>query len=262
MQIARRVRGLVLILGLALVSQAVAHDIWIETTETMVKPEQRLDLFLKVGNHGNHHRDFAVIGKLRKGQQNVSVLNPDGKSVDLTSGLAERGGESNESSLAISYVAKSVGVYQAMSTFDQVMSYAPVRDIKCAKTYFSVEGESDQASYKAKPTGAPFEIIPITDPVAQVRVGREFKVQLFFHGKPLANNLISFIPKGVELKGEIDPRFEVRTDANGVALLRLERSGQWLVASHLQDKSAKGTGYESINYSATIHLLVPKNKAE
>ncbi|OWU66122.1 MAG: cobalt ABC transporter substrate-binding protein, partial [Armatimonadetes bacterium Cent15-Ar3] len=75
----RRVLGL--ILGLALMSQALAHDIWIEANQTLVRLGEQVNLALMLGNHGNHHRDFKLASKIPAGQQSLRVLTPEGTSI-------------------------------------------------------------------------------------------------------------------------------------------------------------------------------------
>jgi uncharacterized GH25 family protein len=108
-----------------------------------------------------------------------------------------------------------------------------------------------------KPIGAHLELVPVSNPLFGLGVGTSFSVKLLYKGKPLKDSVVSFIPKGVPLSGEIDSKFEAKTDAKGVATVTLDQSGQWLIAAHVKDSTASGAGYKSIGYSATIHLRVP-----
>ncbi|MBS1719058.1 MAG: DUF4198 domain-containing protein [Armatimonadetes bacterium] len=253
-------RTLGIVLGLALMSQAKAHDIWIEASSAVCKVGQEMKLSLMLGNHGNHHRDFALRDRIPAGRQQLLVLSPDGSRNDLTSKLQETMLESKTSYWSTGFAASKAGGYQLVSTFDQVMSYAPVRDIKCAKSFLFVKDGSSRSSRKLpknlSQVGSPFELVPVSDPFESALVGSTFKVQLLFKGKPMRDAVVSFIPKGVELKGDLDPAFEFKTDGSGIAGKAFDRSGQWLIVAHFKDSTAKGTGYDSIGYSATIHLIV------
>ena len=83
------------------------------------------------------------------------------------------------------------------------------------------------------------------------------KVRVLYKGKPAANTKVSFIPKGSELRGDLDASYEKMTDAKGEAQLTLREANSYLVAAHVSDPEAKGTGYKSIGYSATLCILVP-----
>ena len=254
-------RGLAVVCGLILVGQAMAHDIWIETNQSLLRVGEPVSLSLMLGNHGNHHRDFRLASKIPAGQQNLSVMGPNGKTLDLTTSLIDNGYEPKEGFWGATFQGDEPGIYQAVSTFDQVMSYAPVRDIKCAKTYFALTPTLDNPKKVEtgfqKPVGAPLELVPVSNPVFDLGVGTSFSVKLIYKGNPLKDTVVSFIPKGVTLAGEMDPKFEVKTDAKGIATLSLNQPGQWLIAAHVTDANASGDGYKSIGYSATIHLRVP-----
>lgn len=257
----RQWRGLAVAFGLTLMGRALAHDIWIEANQSLLRVGEPVSLSLMLGNHGNHHRDFRLASKIQAGQQNLSVVDPSGKSIDLTTSLIDNGYEPKEGFWGATYQGDQAGIYQAISTFDQVMSYSPVRDIKCAKTYFALTPSLDNPKKVEtgfqKPVGAPLELVPVSNPVFDLGVGTAFSVKLLYKGSPLKDSVVSFIPKGVTLTGEIDPKFEVKTDSKGIATLSLNQPGQWLIAAHVTDASASGEGYKSIGYSATIHLRVP-----
>jgi len=144
---------------------------------------------------------------------------------------------------------------------DKVMSYAPVRDIKCAKTFFAVSGSLDQTpafdSGFDRVLGLPFEIVPLVSPVGSFHAGGLMRVRILFKGKPMANTRVSFIPKGTQLRGEFDSAYEKKTDANGEAELALKEGNLYLIAAHYTDVAAKGKGYQSIGYSATLCVAVP-----
>ncbi len=261
MRPAKQWRGVGLVLGLALTSQALAHDIWVEVNQSLARVGDQVGLALMLGNHGNHHRDFRLASKIPAGQQSLRIVSPTGTSLDLTQNLVDNGYEPKEGFWSSTFQAEKPGIYQAVSTFDQVMSYAPVRDIKCAKTFFAFTTSLDKPVRSDqgfdRPVGAPLELVATTNPIYGLGSGSKFSVKLLFKGKPLPDILVSFIPKGVTLLGESDPKYEVKTDQAGVASLTLSQAGQWLIVAHLKDNAVSGEGYTSIGYSATIHLVVP-----
>lgn len=250
-----------LFLLVAATSVASAHDIWLEATANVVRTGEWISLNLMLGNHGNQHRDFRLAGKVMAGDQRLLLIDPKGNQVDLTPSLVDRGYTPQEGFWSARAVASMPGLYTAVSTFDKVMSYAPVRDIKCAKTFFVASKSLDRVPEKnpgfGRRVGAPLELVPVVNPITPFGPGSNLRVRLLFKGKPYANAKVSFIPRGAELKGEIDPTYERTTNANGEASLTLKEANPYLVVAHVKDATAKGEGYDSINYSATLTLIVP-----
>jgi uncharacterized GH25 family protein len=88
--------------------------------------------------------------------------------------------------------------------------------------------------------------------------GQPIKVRLLFKGKPLADEAVSFIPRGETLTEEFDPRYERRTDANGRAKFTPKEGNHYLVVAHRADAAERGSGYDSTKYSATMCVYVPQ----
>jgi len=240
---------------------ASAHDIWIESSANLVRTGDLLRLSLMLGNHGNEHRDFKLASKIAAGDQNLFVFGPKGDKLDLTSTLFDNGYGPQDGFWSTTFQPEQPGMYMALSTFDKVMSYAPVRDIKSAKTFFVVSNSLD-AVPEANPgfdrvVGAPLELVPIVNPVTPFGSGNILKVKLLYKGKPLPNSVISFVPRGATLKGEMDMAYEKKTDANGIAQLTLKEANSYLISAHQGDDKASGEGYKSIGYSATLCMIVP-----
>lgn len=257
----KQVRTL-LCLGLAAtVVAGQAHDIWIEAGAQIVRSGEWTTLNLMLGNHGNNHRDFKLASKVAAGDQSLVIYGPNNLKLDLTSTLVDNGYTAQEGFWSARFQAPSPGLYLAASTFDKVMSYAPVRDIKSAKAFFVASPTLDSVKESNpgfdKVLGHALEIVPVINPVTPMGPGTTLKVKVLFKGKPLAGAKVSFIPKGIELSGEMDARFEKKTDASGMAQLDLKESTRYLIATHYRDNEANGEGYQGINYSATITVLVP-----
>lgn len=250
------------VLATALVAVAAsAHDIWLETNSAVIRQGDVISLSLMLGNHGNEHRDFRLASKIGAGKQNLVVYGPNGRSYDLTPELIDTGYAPQEGFWTTTFAPDTPGLYTAVSTFDQVMSYAPVRDIKSAKTCFVVSKSLDRVPTKNpgfnRVYGHPLEIVPISNPVTPMGPGIVLKVRVLYKGKPLAGNKVSFIPRGTTLSGTLDPRFEKLTNARGEAQLTLTEAKTYLIVTHVKDGEAKGVGYESIGYSASLTLIVP-----
>lgn len=241
---------------------AAAHDIWIEPNVNLVRTGEAVSLALMLGNHGNKHRDFRLASKVSSEDRRLFVIDPSGRRIDLTASLIDNGSAPEEGFWSGRFTPSAPGLYLAASQFDKVMSYAPVRDVKSAKTFFVASPSLDQVGPENpgfdRVLGHALELVPLVNPVTPFGSGSTLKVRVLYKGKPFPNAKVSFIPRGAKLTGEIDVRFERKTDAKGEATLTLPEANTYLIATHFTDEKAKGAGYGSIHYSATLCLFVPK----
>ncbi|MGV3614078.1 MAG: DUF4198 domain-containing protein [Fimbriimonas sp.] len=256
------IRRLASVLALTLVGGfAAGHDIWVEPNVNLVRLGEPISLALMLGNHGNTHRDFRLANKVGAGDRSLWLIAPDGSRRNLTPSLVDNGYAPEEGFWSARFTPSAPGLYLAASTMDKVMSYAPVRDVKSAKTFFVASPTLDRVPARNpgfdRVLGHALELVPIVNPVTPFQSGSELRVRLLYKGKPLAKSKVSFIPRGAKLSGEVDSRFERMTDANGEASLPLREANAYLVAAHHADDQAKGKGYESVHYSATLCLVVP-----
>lgn len=251
-------RGVVAsILTLVFVPAASAHDLWIEASARAVRVGAWLSLSVMLGNHGNEHRDFKLAGKVAAADRRLFVVGPDGRRQDLSPSLFDVGMTPDEGYWTTRFHPTTPGLYIAGSSFDKVMSYAPVRDVKCAKAFFVAGASLDHppaASGFDQALGAPFELIPLTDPTA-LAPGKPLRVRLIYRGHPMAGVKVGFVPRGAAAEGETDPHYQATTGPDGTAQMILRESNAYLVAAHWTDEKAKGKGYGSINYSATLYVL-------
>lgn len=248
------VRYLVALVLVGLVGgQARGHDIWIQPSASVLEAGDWLRLNLMLGNHGNSHRDFKLASKVSATAKNLQVYRPDGVVEDLTSALADLGLDEKEGYWSARYVPTAPGLYMAASFFDQVMHYAPVRDVKSAKTFFRV-GPTVATGFD-RSLGHALEIIPSSNPILVAT--DTLAVRILYKGKPLPETKVSFIPMGATLKEDDDPDHETKTDMSGTAKMKVAQGDVYLVVAHYKDREAKGEGYAGINYSATLCLVVP-----
>lgn len=250
-------RGLSLGLSLFLVASVFAHDIWVETNRTTMRTGETVRLALKLGNHGNAHRDFQVASKVAAADRKLVVFGPKGETWELGAGLVDQGPGPREEFWYGYFIPKEVGLYLAASSFDKVMTYGPVRDIKSAKVLFAAGSPDGSKRGFDRVLGHDLEIVPLEDPTAMVP-GSRVRLRVLYKGKPLANAKVSFIPRGVDLQGAVDTNYERTTNAKGDAELVLKSPNDYLIATRFTDDKAKGKGYESIHYSATLFVIVPE----
>ncbi|MCO6459751.1 MAG: DUF4198 domain-containing protein [Pirellulaceae bacterium] len=247
-----------LLLGLP----ALAHDTWVETNTNLIRTGDAVHIDLKLGNHGNDHRDFKLAGKLAAPDCRLEVAAPDGRRYDLQQRLADVGYTPQEGYWTTKFAASEPGLYTVLHTFDRVVPYAPIRAIKSAKTMFLVSESLDRVPRDQtgfdRQAGHAFELIPLTNPVAPMGPGQRINVRLLFQGKPLAGARISFIPRGQSLAEGMDSEYERTSDLKGEASFTPRSGNVYLVVAHHADPNAAGDGYEATKYSATLVVFVPE----
>src|SRR5262245_5158104 len=159
------------VIGVLLVSAmpAFAHDTWVETNANIVRTGDSVYVDLMLGNHGNDHRDFKLASKVELKSSTLEIVAPDGTAYDIKDRDVDTGYTPTEGFWKAKFVVASPGIYMVSHTFDQVMSYAPVRAIKSAKTFF-IAGRSLDKVEKDLPgfdraLGHALEIVPIANTV-------------------------------------------------------------------------------------------------
>lgn len=251
-----------LLIVLALASPALAHDTWVETNTNLVRSGDAVYVDLKLGNHGNDHRDFKLAGKVDLEGSSLEVLSPDGGRYDLKSELIDTGYAPKEGYWTAKFVPATPGLYLVAHERDRVVHYAPTRSIKSAKTFFVVSPSLDQVSQDNpgfdRVLGHPLEIVPLTNPVTPMGPGQPLSVQLLYQGEPLAGVPVSFIPRGHQLQEGFDADYERMTDSQGRASFTPKTGNAYLVVAHHREPTESGEDYENTKYSATLTVFVPE----
>jgi uncharacterized GH25 family protein len=247
-----------------LVPIAGAHDVWLETNTPLVRVGEQIDLDLKLGNHGNNHRDFKLASKVSAEAASLQLLTPSGKRQDLKPALVDLGYTPKEGYWSAPVVASEPGYYVAYSADGKVVNHGkPVRSIRSAKVYWLADKSLDQparhgAAYR-QPLGLPVELVCVTDP-ARAAVGQPLSVQLLRQGKPVVGQAISFIPRGVELADDFDPTYQPTTNQEGQASFTPKQAGLYLIVASQLQESERGAGYEATRYAATLTVRIARQK--
>lgn len=244
---------------------AHAHDTWVETNTNVFKIGDGAHIDLKLGNHGNEHRDFKMASKMSLDGCKMEVVDPAGKRFDLKSTLIDTGYSPKEGYWTTIFSTYKPGLYTVVQSSDEVMSYAPERAIKNAKTFFLVSKSLDRLPKVApgfeRKLGNGLELVPESNPIVPMGPGMPLKLRLYFKGKPLSAARVSFIPEGETLKGTFDSRYEAKTNANGRVSFTPKEGKRYLVVAHHQTnekgQNAAGEKYDFTLYGATMTLYVP-----
>ncbi len=240
---------------------AQAHDTWVQTNTNIVRAGDAMHIDLMLGNHGNEHRDFKLASKVDIEHSTLQIEAPNKRHYDLKSSLIDTGYTPQEGFWKTKFVAAQPGLYAITHTFDNIMSYAPERAIKSAKAFFLVSHSLDKVSLKNpgfdRVFGHPLELVPESNPITPMGPGTELTVRLWFKGKPLTGEKVSFIPQGTTLKEGFDSRYEFKTNVNGRVHFTPREAGYYLVVAHHRTDE-KGQKYDFTKYGATLSLFVPQ----
>ncbi len=240
---------------------AVAHDTWLESAPRLVRPGDVVHVGLFLGNHGNDHRDFKIAGKVGSlDQVQVEVLGPDGRKTDLVPEMVDVGYAPKEGFWSGRFVPAAEGLH-CVSHFRQGIRHGAM-GFKGGKTYFLASESLDRpAPSNGSPPGTlghPLELVLEGHPVLGSGPGKPITVTLLFKGKPLADQVVSFIPRGATLEEGFDAEHERRTDADGRCSYTPREGNVVLVVSHLVRPEERGEGFDKTSYAATLVIDVPQ----
>jgi uncharacterized GH25 family protein len=251
-----------LLVSLAVAGAARAHDTWVQANTNTVRVGDAAHIELALGNHGNEHRDFKLAGKPDLEASTLEVFLPDGKRIDIKPGLTDQGYAPSEGFWTTRFVPNAPGLYMVGHTYDKVVSYAPARSIKSAKTCFVASESLDNVSHDQtgfdRPLGHALELIPVKNPVIPMGSGIPLPVRLLYHGKPLPGARVSFVPRGATLAEGFDKKYERETDEQGEATFTPSEGNYFLVVAHHEEPNESGPNYQRTKYSATLVVLVPQ----
>jgi hypothetical protein len=239
---------------------ASGHDTWMQVSARAVRPDDVVHVDLFLGNHGNEHRDFKVAGKLGSlDEVMVGVIGPAGRTTDLVPDMVDVGYAPKEGFWSARFVPAAAGLHCAAHYREGVRHGA--RGCKGGKAYFLVADSLDAATPAGKlpdPVGHPLELVLESHPVLGTGPGKAIVVRLLFKGRPLADQVVSFIPRGATLAEGFDPAYERRTDAEGRCSFAPKEGNLVLVVAHVEKPEETGAGYDKTAYAATLVLDVPQ----
>lgn len=247
---------------LILPAAGFAHDTWVQTNTNVIRARDAVHIDLMLGNHGNEHRDFKLASKIDLTGCALKVHSPQGKSYDIKDQLSDLGYTPKEGFWSTKFGATEPGLYIVEHSADRVVNHGKaVRSVRSAKSFFVVSESLDKVPMKNpgfdKPLGHPLELVPVNNPVTPMGPGQALQVRLLYKGKPLANERVSFIPRGQTLAKDFDEQFERRTDKEGLASFTPTEGNYYLIVAHRTATDEKSPEYESTLYTSTLTVLVP-----
>lgn len=240
---------------------AHGHDTWLQASPRLVRPDDVVHVDLMLGNHGNDHRDFKIASKVGSlDEVQVEVIGPDGRQTDLGPDMVDLGYAPKEGFWSARFVPAAEGLH-CVGHFRQGIRHGAM-GFKGGKTYFLVSESLDKPTQPEEtlpqPLGHPLELVLESHPVLGCGPGRPIAVQLLFKGKPLADQVVSFIPRGATLAAEFDTEHERKTDADGRCRFTPREGNLVLIVAHVVKPEEKGEGYDKTAYAATLVIDVPQ----
>lgn len=254
-----KIRSLCAVL-LCLPAVGLCHDTWVEVNTPVIRIDDVVHVDLKLGNHGNDHRDFKLASKISLAPSTLTVIEPKGATHDLKDRLVDLGFTTKEGYWSARFVPTQPGLHIVGHTVES--QHGKTRGIKAAKTYFMSVADgpvtSETAAYSEKPLGHPLELVPLTNPVLESGPNRPIRLKLLFEGKPLSGARVSFVPRGQVLAEGVDSNFERTSDAEGFVEFTPSEGNVVLAVVHHLSPDRSGDGYDKTQYSATLTIAVPQ----
>lgn len=257
----RRVPGYFLATLFAVGQMTVSqgHDTWVEVNTPEVRLGNPVHIDLKLGNHGNDHRDFKLHSLITLDHATLSVIEPCGCETDLIPRLHGTAYEPKQGYWTGRFVTSKAGLHAVAHRLDVL--HRTTRAIKSGKAFFFAGDPSDElggeTALSSRPMGHALELVPLTHPIVEAGAGKPFRVRVLFRGEPLANARVTSIPRGGELAEGFDPDFERMTGADGEAEFAPAEANVYLFVVHLRKPEERGDGYDATHYSATLTVAVP-----
>lgn len=239
--------------------KAIAHDLWIEPSSSLVRTGEPVQLDFKLGNCDNGHPDFMTNSMLPRPMIQAVAHLPSNVSVDLDDTLTPTANPIANGFWSRKWTSTESGVHWMMQRLDQVVEHGQtVQGILFAKTPVVFSEQLDKVLIETKPVGfsQPFEIILHSSPLPDLESGNAILVQVLKDGVELPGVRVSFAPFGVQLKGQHDPEHQVDTDRRGFASYTPRETGRLLISCHWLDDSASSQLVDATYYSSTMLLCV------
>ncbi|MCC9643335.1 DUF4198 domain-containing protein [Rhodopirellula sp. JC740] len=239
-----------------------AHDTWIQINSPIVRTGEVAHVDLRLGNHGNHHRDFKLAGLLTLDWTSMEWISPSGERADLKPDLYTSASAEKQGYWTTPVTLDEPGVHLFVQKLDRVMNHGKsIRSIRTSKAFVICSPTLDNISIDSHshstPAGLPFELVLHQCPVTDIEVGQPITITVLHNGEPLANALVAFIPEGETLTGDTDPDHEFTTGTDGTVSFTPSKATRYLIAAHHTAMDEKSTDYEFTSYATTIALQIP-----
>ena len=104
-------------------STGSAHDVWVNTHTPIVRTGENVYIDLRLGNHGNHHRDFKLAGRITLDWVSLDHIAPGGQRTDIKGKMFATASAEKEGYWTTPLAVHQPGVHCVVETLDRVMNH-------------------------------------------------------------------------------------------------------------------------------------------
>lgn len=241
----RRVAGGAVLLSIATLTVALAHDMFLKPEQFFLKAGDRVlvrllnGTFIKSANSIDRNRLVEVVVVSPSGREVIDTARWDAKGDTSSFVTTVKGdgtyliGTSTKPSI-IELEAKDFNEYleldgipdmlEARRKNGELTKDATERYAKHVKTVVQVG--SARTNHYATVLGYPAEVVPLSNPY-DLKVGQSLRVRLMVKGAPVANQ--HTIYGGTTTSGAVIPDQAARTDTKGEVSIPVGQAGVWFV---------------------------------
>ncbi len=271
------------IASFTLVGVVHAHDGWVQSNVARVTVDDMVYIDMQFGNHQNMHRDYLIYAsKWDIAKATFTIHTPKNDAVNMKDSVIDVGKDEVKSLaggtvtytdrngyLVASFQATQKGIYIVDVRQDVVVSYAPERSIKCAKSIVGALESSMKSNTKLtgfdRSLGQVLEVVPLKDPT-MLAVGDSLPIQILFKGSPLPDAMVSVIPRGETLPPMGTPNpYDLMTDMDGMASFTFAEANYHLIVVHVEtDESGvlDGKSYSATKYTGDLTVIVAPTRKQ
>jgi hypothetical protein len=247
--------------GLFVVS-ATAHDLFLKLDTYFLPPNSKATVRLMNGTFSKSEGKVA-----RDRMRDVTILGPDGQASRPPESNFRDEGEmtlldlqtAGPGTYVIGISTKPREIDLKAADFNDYLKHDGIPDVLAARRRSGELGKDVRERYSKHvkallqvgdartekhktPLNYPVEIVPQQNPY-MLKVGQTIEVQCLMDGKPLANQ---FVMAGYESGKRESQPVSMRTDANGIARIKLKAAGKWYIKMiHMEPLREPGLNYES-----------------
>ncbi len=243
-------------------SNVWAHDYWIIPETFQPKQNSILGVRFGAGHTYFENEETPDVTKFR-----LLLISPQGKEIPVAWSRIY----SKAAYAKIPIFGQGTYIISAVSTMPEYWSkttdgFTPGRKsevqnvlsggmyVKSIKTFITVGTSSN--CYK-KSLGHIIEIIPQENP-SVLKPGMNLSVLIMFQNKPLENVPVFGIYENYKPKDHSDQPIKTRTDKNGIATVKIDRPGKWLIYALHEFKTPGNSDADFENYRPYMMFEIEK----
>lgn len=237
-----------------------AHDIWIETSSSIVRIDEPVTIHLKLGNCSHGKPDGKTDGQLPQEAVRAVARLPSGLTIELSKTLVSSSQQEGNGFWRSNITINEVGCTWLIQRLDDKITHdgRKVLGKMIAKTPLVVTRELDDVSLRVQAVShsQPIEFLLESSVLPSIESGEAIDVRLLKNGQPLAHAQIAFTrPFELNSEGEVQHAY-LATDTNGRASWIPTQPGPLLISCTQLDESEKGADYDATYYSTSMYLNI------